>query len=206
MPRRLTEEQLKYIKAHVNDFPRKEVAEKAGITVQTLHRYINRYGAKKKCHKLSKETIAKIQDLYITMTAKEISEKLNIPKATIQCLVCKHGFKHNEKTLDRISRERRKPLSKYWNEERYAEKGMRMHIMYKMDEIRVMSGMPQKTRLRMRKLTNRALNAKMYLKKKYNYFYSKGEPFVLCFDEDTKRSKREQYYTEKFGFQFINSN
>lgn len=205
MPRRLREEQIEYIKAHINDFPRNEVAKKAGVTVQTLHRYINLYGTKKKFHKLNKETIARIGDLYITMTAKEISEKMDIPKTTIQCLVSKHGFKHNEETLARISRERRISLDKYWNEEKYAEKGKRMHLMYKMDEIRVMSGLPQKTRLRMKKLTSRALNAKMYLRKKYNYFYSKGEPFVLCFDGETKRSKKEQYYTDEFGFQFINS-
>lgn len=205
MPRRLTQEQIDYIKAHINDYPRKEVARKAGVMVNTLYRYINLYDAEKKTTKLSKETIKEIGNLYITKTAKEISEKLGIPKTTIQCLVQKFGFRHNEETLKRISGERRKSLDNYWNQERYAEKGKKMHRMYKMDEIRVMSGMPQKTRLRMRNLSTKALNAKMYLRKKYNYYYSKGEPFILCFDEETKRTQREQYYAEKFGFQFINS-
>lgn len=65
-----------------------------------------------------------------------------------------------------------------------------------MDELRVMSGKPQETRLRIRKLSPKALNAKMYLRKSYNYFYSKGEPFILCYDSETKRHPKEEYYTE----------
>lgn len=76
-------------------------------------------------------------------------------------------------------------------------------MQYKMDELRVLSGKPQETRLRIRKLSQKALNAKMYLRKSYNYFYSKGEPFILCYDSKTKRHPKEEYYTEKFGFKFV---
>ena len=76
-------------------------------------------------------------------------------------------------------------------------------MQYKMDELRVMSGKPQETKLRIRKLSSKALNAKMYLRKSYNYFYSKGEPLILCYDSETKRHPKEEYYTEKFGFKFV---
>lgn len=31
---------MDYIKAHINDFPRKEVAKVAGVTLHTLYKYI----------------------------------------------------------------------------------------------------------------------------------------------------------------------
>lgn len=56
MPRRLTKEQIDYIKVHINDYPRKEVAKAAGVTLHTLYKYITILGGTKIDNKLSKET------------------------------------------------------------------------------------------------------------------------------------------------------
>lgn len=74
---------MDYIKAHINDFPRKEVAKVAGVTLHTLYKYITILGGTKIDNKLSNETIRKISDMYQTMTAREISEVTNIPQSTI---------------------------------------------------------------------------------------------------------------------------
>ena len=203
MPRRLTKEQIDYIKVHINDYPRKEVAKAAGVTLHTLYKYITILGGTKIDNKLSKETISQISVMYQTMTAREISEVLNIPQSTILGQVSKLGLKHNVETINRIRKERNKSLRNYWNKEKYANKGRKLYMQYKMDELRVLSGKPQETRLRIRKLSPKALNAKMYLRKSYNYFYSKGEPFILCYDSETKRHPKEEYYTRKFGFKFV---
>lgn len=194
---------MDYIKAHINDFPRKEVAKVAGVTLHTLYKYITILGGTKIDNKLSNETIRKISDMYQTMTAREISELLDIPISTILRQVSKFGLEHDEETKIRIRKERNKSLRNYWNKEKYASKGRKLHMQYKMDELRVLSGKPQETRLRIRKLSPKALNAKMYLRKSYNYFYSDGEPFVLCYDAETKRHPKEEYYTRKFGFKFV---
>lgn len=141
--------------------------------------------------------------MYKTMTAREISELLDIPISTILRQVSKFGLEHDEETKNRIRKERNKSLRNYWNKEKYASKGRKLHMQYKIDELRVLSGKPQETRLRIRKLSPKALNAKMYLRKSYNYFYSDGEPFVLCYDAETKRHPKEEYYTRKFGFKFV---
>lgn len=203
MPRRLTKEQIDYIKVHINDYPRKEVAKAAGVTLHTLYKYITILGGTKIDNKLNKETIRKISDMYKTMTAREISELLDIPISTIMRQVSKFGLEHDEEKKIRIRKERNKSLRNYWNKEKYASKGRKLHMQYKMDELRVLSGKPQETRLRIRKLSPKALNAKMYLRKSYNYFYSDGEPFVLCYDAETKRHPKEEYYTRKFGFKFV---
>lgn len=203
MPRRLAQEQMDYIKAHINDYPRKEVAKTAGVTLHTLYKYITILGGTKINNKLSKETISQISAMYQTMTAREISEVLNISQSTILGQVSKLGLEHDVETINRIRKERDKSLRSYWNKERYASKGRKLHVQYKMDELRVLSGKPQETRLRIRKLSPKALNAKMYLHKSYNYFYSKGEPFILCYDFKTRRHPKEEYYTRKFGFRFV---
>lgn len=203
MPRKLTQEQMDYIKAHINDYPRKEVAKTAGVTAHTLYKYIAILGGTKIDNKLNKETIRKISDMYKTMTAREISELLDIPISTILRQVSKFGLEHDEETKIRIRKERNKSLRNYWNKEKYASKGRKLHMQYKMDELRVLSGKPQETRLRIRKLSPKALIAKMYLRKSYNYFYSDGEPFILCYDAETKRHPKEEYYTRKFGFKFV---
>ena len=203
MPRRLTKEQIDYIKVHINDYPRKEVAKAAGVTLHTLYKYITILGGTKIDNKLNNETIRKISDMYKTMTAREISEVTNIPQSTILGQVSKLGLKHD---VDHVVTHCLLPfifLRNYWNKERYASKGRKLHMQYKMDELRVMSGKPQETKLRIRKLSSKALNAKMYLRKSYNYFYSKGEPFILCYDSETKRHPKEEYYTDKFGFKFV---
>ena len=38
---------MDYIKAHINDYPRKEVAKTAGVTAHTLYRYITILGGTK---------------------------------------------------------------------------------------------------------------------------------------------------------------
>lgn len=160
---------MDYIKAHINDYPRKEVAKAAGVTLHTLYKYITILGGTKIDNKLNNETIRKISDMYQTMTAREISEVTNIPQSTILGQVSKLGLKHDIETINRIRKERNKSLRDYWNKERYASKGRKLHMQYKMDELRVMSGKPQETRLRIRKLSPKALNAKMYLRKSYNF-------------------------------------
>lgn len=203
MPRSLTKWQLDYLKEHVNDKPRKDVAKKAGVTLRTLYKYVKIFDGDIGNGIDYNELRDTIKKLYVTMTASEIAKKLGLTTRQVQWQATQMGFRHNEETCRRINAQRRKPLDKYWSKENYAKKGRRMRAKYKVENLRVMSGLPQATKLRLRNLSQQALNAKMYLRKRYNYFYSDGEPFVLCYDTHTKRCKREHYYIDKFGFQFV---
>lgn len=79
---------MDYIKAHINDYPRKEVAKAAGVTLHTLYKYITILGGTKIDNKLNNETIRKISDMYQTMTAREISEVTSFSANGI----CKQAF------------------------------------------------------------------------------------------------------------------
>lgn len=204
MQRNLEKWQLDYIREHINDFPRKDVAKMAGVKVATLYKYIKMFGGEKKplITDFQKDEIAR---LYPKMSAKEISDKIGVSVSSVIWQAKKQNLSHNDETQRRININRASSLRRYWDKDKYAEKGRRQHRMHKTEQVRIMSGIPQVTKLRIRKLSPKALNAKMYLRKKYNYFYSSGEPFVLCYDGETRRAKRENYYAEKFGFSFVNA-
>ena len=205
MPRRLTQKTKEYIRAHLDEQPRTQMAKKLGIKVSTLYKYIHLYGGSIKTQEQFNDLRAKIIAMFPTMTAREIAKELGVTISQVQCQATKLGLKHDKATAARINSERNSVLRNYWNADKYAKHGKRLHLLRKRDELLVMSGMQQNTKLHIRKLSAKALNAKMYLRKRYNYFYSKGEPLVLCFDKETRRCKREQHYIDSFGFQFIES-
>lgn len=199
----ITQEQKNYIKTHLDEYPRSEMAKKLGITTHCLYKYINIYGGKVKKYDKYDILREKIKKMYPTMTAKEIAVELNMSTSSIQYQATKLGLTHNKETQERLDKQRNTLLRKSWNAEKYAKAGKRMHLLYKREELLVLSGLAQHTKLHIRQLYPKALNAKMYLRKNYNYFYSKGEPFVLCYDKETRRHPKEQYYSEKFGFEFV---
>jgi predicted transcriptional regulator len=201
--RGLTQEQKDYIKTHLDEFPRNKMAEKLGIKLPCLYKYIRMYGGKINDTSKFDRLREKIKVMYETMTAKEIAEILDISATTIQFQATKHGYQHNQETIKRLNEERVSQLRKYWTKERYIEQGRKRHLLHKREELLVLSGLRQHTKLRIRRMQRKALTAKMYLRTKYNYFYSDGEPFVLCYNNETRRHPNEQYYTDKFGFEFV---
>ena len=40
------------------------------------------------------------------------------------------------------------------------------------------------------------------IKRRHNYFQVEGEPYTFYYDEDTKRSNKEEYYINKYEFKF----
>ena len=51
---------MDYIKAHINDYPRKEVAKAAGVTLHTLYKYITILGGTKIDNKLNNQCCVKL--------------------------------------------------------------------------------------------------------------------------------------------------
>lgn len=73
-----------------------------------------------------------------------------------------------------------------------------------MERFRVMSGMPQKTKIRIAMRPTKAYKAIWYLVNMRNYFrdIEVGGRFTLYYDEQTKRSGKEDYYTKSCGLTF----
>lgn len=73
-----------------------------------------------------------------------------------------------------------------------------------MERFRVMSGLPQKTKLRVATRPVKVYKAIWYLVNMRNYFrdIEVGGRFTLYYDNETKRSGKEDYYTKSCGLTF----
>lgn len=73
-----------------------------------------------------------------------------------------------------------------------------------MERFRVMSGLPQKTRMRIATQPVKVYKTIWYLENMRNYFrdIEVGGRFTLYYDEQTKRSGKEEYYAKSFGLTF----
>ena len=78
---------------------------------------------------------------------------------------------------------------------------------YKTEHVRLLSGIPQSTRIKIRMLPVKVYYTKWRLARKFNYFSDPEFPYVLFYDVETKRidpnrKVNEEHYTRKYGIVF----
>lgn len=110
------------------------------------------------------------------------------------------GVKSTKEKLERI-REKRVASVKNMPAETRKRIGEHTRNIYRIERMRVCAGLPQKTRYRLAKLTKRAQMAKNNLTSRRKYVPT-TVPDLLWYDENTRRSKDEGYYTKKYGLRF----
>lgn len=194
-----------YVIAHINDRPRTKVAKDCGICISSLYSIVRkyngelRYGLSRK-HDNIEDIIRK---MWPTMTAKEIAEKTGISKSVIIRWRKRLGVEHTPETMLRISAKRANILDAARNDKAcQAKRTSTLKHVRRMEEIRFMSGMKQKTRLRIKVLPDKVYNALWNLEKKYNYFFETNAA-VAYYDSLTNRNPNEAYYTKKYGIRFV---
>lgn len=74
----------------------------------------------------------------------------------------------------------------------------------KMERIRVMSGMKQETKYPVSLIPPKTVKAAYRLRYRRNYFADTdvADRYTLFYDEHTRRSRREEYFTRKYGLKF----
>jgi len=152
---------------------------------------------------IAEEKVRKILELYPTHRAKEIAAMLGIGKTAVNNYAKMHGIKHDIKLQNEIYQERIYNLTNPEKKEkkRQSQSKGKKHL-FKMERLRVMQGLPQKTKVRISFLP-RALSliVSKYVHK-YNYFRFEDEPYTLYYDSETRRTKTESYLTGKYGLKF----
>lgn len=73
-----------------------------------------------------------------------------------------------------------------------------------MERFRVMSDLPQRTKMRIATRPTKVYKAIWYLENMRNYFrdIEVGGKFTLYYDDETKRSDKECYYAQQLGLTF----
>lgn len=199
----IPKETVDYVIAHINDRPRRKVAEQCGICISTLYRIIRENGGEMRhdlcCKREGVEDI--IRELWPTMTASEISQKTGISKSVVLRWHRRLGVEHTAETKERIVRKRDETFRLAKPRIDQAKRTKTWKHTRLMDEWRVWGGQPQKTRFKIKLIPKRVYRVMWYLQSKYNYFFENDRP-VMYFDSQTQRTAKESYFAEKYGVRF----
>ena len=194
---------IDYVIAHINDRPRRKVAEQCDISMSTLYRIIRENGGELRhdlCyrHEGIEDTI---RELWPSMTAREIARKTGISKSVVLRWHKRLGVEHTAETEARIKRERDETFQRAKLATSQAKKVKAWRHTRRMDEWRVLGGQPQQTKFKIKLLPDKVYRTMWYLEDKYNYFFENDRP-VVYFDSQTRRAKNESRFTEKYGIRF----
>ena len=201
LTQRITQAQVDYVLAHINDRPRVRVAEAAGICMSTVYRIVRENGGELR-HDLStkrKGIEDTVRRYYPTMTAKEICARFGYSKTRVIAWAKRLGVRHTQETEERIRQENIARLSEARVNIDYKAMGETWKRKRRMDELRVLSGMSQKTRFKLKSINSKAYN----LEHRYGYFGVDGEAYTLFYDKETRRCRHEGYYSRKYGLRFV---
>lgn len=205
LTQRITQAQVDYVLAHINDRPRTDVAKAAGLGMSTVYRIVRENGGELR-HDLSTKHEGiedTVRRYYPTMTAAEISARFGYSKTRINTWAKRLGVRHSAETDERIKAENMLRLVEAKKHIDYKAMGERWKRKRRMDELRVLSGLPQRTRFKLKSINSKAYQAKWYLEHRYGYFWVDGEAYTLFYDKETRRCRHEGYYSRKYGLRFI---
>lgn len=151
---------------------------------------------------------AAVKKYYPTMFAREVDRMFGWPNGTASRMAHDLGIKHNADVEARIKN--REWLKACCNTpESIAKANASKRHLRKIEEMRLLMGEPQWTRIKIAQLSARTQKAKWHLIHHYGYIPDPTKPLVLYYDENTRRmlykwkyDTAEQYYTENFRFTF----
>lgn len=178
----ITKEQYDYILAHINDRPRRKVAEAAGISMSTMYHIVREHGGELRYDLSTKHEGIEdaVRTYYPTMTAAEISERFGFSRTRITAWARKLGVKHDEECNERIRKLCITKLSSGRDKIDYKAAHEEWEKKRKYDEIRRMSGMRQVTGFRFSKYTTQQQRQTIWrMVNKRNTFRLK-ESFLRC--------------------------
>ena len=205
----LPEHMVDYIRQHINDRPRTAVAELLGISTSSMYRYVRKLKGDRQMHRARRnpEWVEIVKQNYADMAGHEIERKFGITHNRANKIAADLGLKHSPETIERLRREQCERLKMY--KPKGEEKRVRTwKRRFKMEELRVMQGEPQRTKFRIKTRPMRTYKAMFYLCKAYGYLTSDKDPFTLVYNERTQRRPldggcgSERYYSDRYHIQF----
>lgn len=205
LTRKITQAQVDYVLAHINDRPRRKVAEAAGLSITTVYLIVREHGGELR-HDLStkREGIEDtVRAYYPTMTAPEICARFGYSKTRVNMWARRLGVRHSAETEERIRQENMARLAEAKKHIDYKAMGERLKRKRRMDELRMLSGLPQRTRFKFAALSTQGRQTVWRMVRKHNYFQMDGEPRTLYYDGETRRVHTEARLAKKYGLHFV---
>ncbi len=210
MPR-LTEEQKQYLREHINDRPRIELARKLNISYSNLLHWVHKLGGDidYDSFRTNDEFRNKVKTLYETMSISEVAEALHCKKTSVMSVVCRmHLHRNNDNARKRLREKSNANIKIAMGSDKVKARASKMRRQIRVDMIRIKSGEKPLTNRYYRMYPAKTQISLNNLCCKYNYFMfpnvrDRKEP-IAFYDSNTRRlsAKREQYYIEKYGIRF----
>jgi len=210
MAKSITKEQENYILDHLNDRPRAKVARDAGVSVNTVYRYVRGRGGELDYSRNSRtpEWERIVRENYATMSGHDIERKFGISRNRANKIAKDLGLEHSEETKERIRLNLARALREGRSHIDHTRRVAKWKAKHRIDEMRVWEGKPQRTRFKIRIICGKAYKAKWHLLKRYGYLPIDGSEYEVGYNETTDRRNRskvwnEDYYVRRYGFKFV---
>jgi len=203
--------QIDYIIAHADVRPREIVAEATGLCPATVRRYIGRYCPDKLLRTRTEKSAfmrKEVERLYPTMTVSEIANLLGCTISYVNNVSFRKGLRHNEETQRRIQETWNNNRQRAYDPDVLARRGAAQRRLFKVERLRICSGIPQKTRRHFRELPVRVMRGRNFLiRRGYCLPDPDGDYLTLiinpaCKPFPNRINATEQYFAQKYGVKF----
>lgn len=199
---KITQKQIDYVLSHCNECTRRKLAKDAGISRASLYLILSRYGQKREKKEKDEQQLRR---LYPDNGAKEIAHILGVHVSTVRKRAKALQLKHSDEYIERRKANKREILASNVRKSDKKKRVRTWKLHRRMDEIRFMSGMPQKTKFRMKVYPQKIYAAMYYLCRTYGYEFSDSDYFELIrpepYDKD-RLAKVEEYHSNKYKIKF----
>lgn len=154
------------------------------------------------------ERVEVVRENYRKMSGRGIDRYFGYPLGTANSIIRKFGMIRNAEDDESVQRYVLRHTQELRVKMDISIRVKKWKIRRRLDEMRVWEGKPQKTKFKLRRITDRAYKIKWYLMHKYGYYADDDNPYTLLYDESTIRlgvsrlSRQESYYEKKYGLKF----
>lgn len=134
----------------------------------------------------TEEEVARILELYKTLSRPQVAAEMGIPVYRVN-----HILKVKNARISREEFSRRQ------------SEGLKR--MYARERRRIESGQEQKVGHALRQEPLHIQRTIARLAGRYSYFRNAKYPYTLFYDEQTRRTTNEQYFTDKYNLRFVDA-
>lgn len=203
----ITEGMIDYIRQNIDTSSRRALARQLGLSRYKFYKLLRQhnieYENRFKYHKTHYEEL--VVKYYPNMSGYEIAKKFGVSATSVFRWARKLGVKHTPQTIKRLKDKCIDSASYACNAQARKKATETMRRKRRADILRLMSGLPQETNLKISFVPKRTMKCICRLKSKYNYFQDVkvGGDYTLYYDSDTTRSPREDYYVRRYRLAFV---
>lgn len=199
-----------FVLENIDKMKRAELIAKAGVSRSRFYSILRRHGIyiapKTKQKRILEREAAppppmayEMAELYKLYSQSEIANMLGVSKRVVGYWTNRLGAQHSEEGWTRI-RNKLAEAQKHRTAESFRKMVETSRQLRRADEIRVMAGLQQKTRYKLKRDSKRVQSARYRLKHDWNYYQDEEDRYLFYWDGDTRRIPNEQEWARKYGF------